>query len=463
MSNTMTNHTAPLPASLGEFSNTFAREVEHMPIDRLRPFGRQARTHTPAQIQKIAASVREFGFLIPIIRDDDNRILAGLARLEAAKRLGMTSVPTLCISHLTDEQKRAFVLAENRLAELAGWDRQILAEEFRDLIELDVEFDLQVTGFTEIEIEALTVVLDSDEPDEAPAPSTEAICALGDLWRLGENRLFCGDATLAPSYEQLMEGGRARAAFLDPPYNVPIQGHVTGNSAHREFVMGAGELSDDEFTDLLSGSFTNLREILTNGGIAFVCMDWRHAQHLLTAASRAGLTLVNLCVWTKPQPGMGSFYRSQHELVFVFRAGDASHLNRVELGKHGRSRSNVWAYPSVNGLNQASMADHANHPTPKPVAMVRDALLDCTARGDIVVDNFAGGGSTLIAAEMIGRRARLIELDPIYCDVIIKRWQAFTGGEAVLAASGETFAEVSARQAEARRTPVVRQRRRIAL
>ena len=425
-------------------STALSLAIDMVPIDVLHAFGRQAHIGTAAQQAALMNSIRTFGFVVPIVTDDQYGVLAGMARIRAAKALGITHVPRIRVSHLTPAKMRAFVLADNKIAQMSGWDRTILAFEFKELSELDIDFDLDVTGFDKIEIEDLRMRCEEVTADEMPAVPHVAKTRLGQIWQLGDQRLTCGDATKPETYTALMQDERAHAAFLDPPYNVPIVGHVTSQAHHREFGMGVGEMSRPEFTGFLARSFTNVRSHLLDGGIAFVCMDWRHIPEVIDAHEEAGFSLLNLCVWTKPQAGQGSFYRSQHELVFVLKSGDAPHRNRIQLGKFGRSRSNVWSYPSVNGFNRAAMADHNKHPTPKSVLMVRDALLDCTDKGDVVLDNFGGGGATLIAAEMIGRRSRLVELDPIYCDVIIQRWEAFTGRQAILLETGQTYREVAA-------------------
>jgi DNA modification methylase len=360
---------------------------------------------------------------VPILIDRDKTVIAGHGRLEAARRLGMSSVPTILVDHLSPAQARALRIADNRLAELSDWNREALQIEFADLMELSLEgelnFDLTITGFEMPEID-LIIGVDGDatsEPEtvEEPDRSKPAVTRPGDLWVLGPHRILCGNALEEASYKRVLENVTPRMVFTDPPYNVAINGHVrSGNGgAHREFAMASGEMSEDEFSAFLMSCLALLVSSLPKGGIAMACIDWRHIEELIAAGKAAGLELINLCVWNKTNGGMGSLYRSKHELVCIFRKPGAPHINNVELGKHGRNRNNVWDYSGVNSFGKCREADLADHPTVKPTALVADAILDVTHRGDIVLDSFGGSGSTLLAAEKTGRKARLIELDPL--------------------------------------------------
>jgi DNA modification methylase len=266
----------------------------------------------------------------------------------------------------------------------------------------------------------------------------------GDLWSIGRHRLICGDATKPEAYSQLLEGAQAQMVFTDPPYNVPIRGHICGRdqTRHDDFAMAAGEMTEAEYTAFLASALANLARQSADGAIHFICMDWRHMFELLTAARGIYSELKNLCVWAKTNAGMGSFYRSQHELVFVFKVGSGCHINNIELGRHGRHRSNLWTYAGLNSFGKDRASELALHPTVKPVALVKDAILDASKRGGIVLDVFAGSGTTLVAAEKVGRRGYGIELDPGYCDVIVERVAAASGHEAILAPTGQPFAEV---------------------
>lgn len=418
----------------------------------LKPYTRNARTHSKNQIQQIAASIREFGFINPVLIDTDNRIIAGHGRLAAARLTGIKEVPTIEIGDMSEAQIRAYILADNRLAELAGWDKEILALELQDLTELQIELDVTVAGFELPEIDILIEDLNTpssvdDAADQAPEidGTVASVTRPGDLWQLGPHRVLCGDATTAESFARLMGNERAQMVFTDPPYNVPVDGHICGlgRVQHAEFAMASGEMSEAEFTAFLEKIFGNLAAYSTDGSIHFVCMDWRHMTELLSASRDAYNELKNLCVWNKTNGGMGSLYRSKHELVFVFKNGTAPHINNVELGRHGRYRTNVWDYAGINTFGTGRLDDLATHPTVKPVALVADAIKDCSKRDGIVLDCFGGSGTTLIAAERTGRRGRVMEMEPKYVDATIERFQQLTGRNAIHIESGLTFARMT--------------------
>ncbi len=424
--------------------------IELMPVVRLRPYAQNARTHSRKQVTQIAESIRRFGFTNPVLVSDENEIVAGHGRVLAAKHLGMAEIPVLRLSYLSAEERRAYVLADNKLALNAGWDQELLALELQALI--DLEFDVTVTGFSLAEVD---LTLDraqeasSDAPDGAdrvPPLPEQAVTRTGDLWQLGRHRLLCGDARNAADVERLVGAGRVDLVFTDPPYNVPIQGHVggLGRTRHREFAFASGEMSEAEFTDFLRATLGHAAAVARDGAIAFVCMDWRHMRELMTAADAVFSELKNLCVWNKTNGGMGSFYRSKHELVFVYKIGTAPHTNAFGLGETGRYRTNVWDYAGISSLGASRADELAMHPTVKPVAMIADAIRDCSKRGEIVLDLFGGSGSTLIAAEICGRAARLLEFDAIYCDTIVSRWQAYTGKHVTLAEDGRSFEDIAA-------------------
>lgn len=423
--------------------------IQHRPTANLKPLERNPRTHSKTQLRQIARSIERFGFTNPVLVDREGGIVAGHGRVEAAKRLGLSSVPTIELEGLSEAEIRAYVIADNRLAELAGWDSEILALELQGLAELDLDFDLTITGFETPEIDLLIGGLDA-EADEDPADVVPqprpgpAVTRAGDLWSIGRHRLICGDATNPEAYNRLLQGAQAQMVFTDPPYNVPVRGHVCGRgqTRHGDFAMAAGEMTEAEYTAFLASTFENLSRNSVDGAIHFVCMDWRHVFELLTGARGIYGELKNLCVWAKTNAGMGSFYRSQHELVFVFKAGAGPHINNVELGRHGRHRTNLWTYPGLNSFGKDRASELALHPTVKPAALVKDAILDASQRGGIVLDAFAGSGTTLVAAEKAGRRGYGIELDPSYCDVIAQRVTAAAGQDAILASTGQPFAEV---------------------
>jgi DNA modification methylase len=414
-----------------------ALKITYKDPAQLRPRARNPRTHTAKQSKQLVASIKEFGFISPILIDGSDGIIAGHGRAEAAKLIGMSDVPTVRVDHLTPAQIRAYVIADNRIAENAGWDRELLTLELQEL-SVDLNFDVTVTGFETAEIDLLISELNEgtpDEADEVPAidRSVPAVSRLGDRWRIGDHFLLCGDALKTDSYVNLLGAQKAQMVFTDPPYNVAISGNVSGlgKVKHPEFAMASGEMSAHEFTKFLEEAFLRLAEFSTDGSIHFTFMDWRHVRELLEAAAKPYSELKNLCVWAKTNAGMGSLYRSQHELVFVFKKGTAPHVNNVELGRFGRNRTNVWNYPGVNTFGKDRGAELAMHPTVKPLALVADAILDCSKRGGIILDAFAGSGTTLIAAERTGRRGYGIEIDPHYTDTIIRRFDEVYGLKAV--------------------------------
>jgi DNA modification methylase len=430
--------------------STSAMTIEHRAVRELIPYVRNARTHSKKQIRQIADSIERFGFTNPVLIGDDDGIIAGHGRVAAALLLGLQTVPTVRLSHLTEAERRAYVLTDNKLALSAGWSNDLLAIELQALIELN--FDVELTGFSLAEID---IVLDQaadadpaapDAPEDAIIPvADQAVTRRGDLWQLGRHRLICGDAREPEDYVALLAGEQADLVFTDPPYNCRVDGHVCGLGAikHREFAMASGEMTDGEFTGFLSHTLGATAAHCRDGAIAFVCMDWRNMQPLMTAGRSAFTELKNLVVWNKTNGGMGAFYRSKHELIFVYKVGTAPHTNSFGLGETGRYRTNVWDYAGISSIGGARMEELAMHPTVKPVAMVADAIRDCSRRGEVVLDAFGGSGTTLIAAERCGRSGRLIEYDPLYCDAIIRRWQKLTGKIAKLVSTGAPFDEAA--------------------
>lgn len=433
------------------FSGVVADRIELKPTASLRMSRYQARTHDEHQIALIMGSFDRFGLINPIIVDENDELIAGAARFEAARRLKIHALPAVLVTHLSADEKRAYRLADNRIAELAGWDTAALAIEFEHLIEID--FDLGSLGFTAPEID---IVLCGDEADAVSdddsgtsAPPAVPVSRRGDLFQLGKHLILCGDALDEESYIRLMATSVARMVLSDPPYNCRIDGFVggLGKVKHREFAMATGEMSDTEFTQFLGRYYENVGNHLVDGGLIYTFMDWRQQLPLLTAAAQAGLDQVNLCVWNKMTGGMGSFYRSQHELCAIHKRGQAPHLNLVELGRHGRYRTNVWDHQGMAGFSREREALLKAHPTVKPWALLAEAIKDCTRHGDIVLDPFLGSGSTLIAAEKTGRVCRGIELDPAYCDVVIARFGKETGKEVMHVETGMSFAELAAMRA----------------
>ncbi|HTV56704.1 MAG TPA: DNA methyltransferase [Terriglobia bacterium] len=426
--------------------------ITRIPIANLKCDPRNPRLHSDRQISQLAKSIKSFGFLWPVMIDGMQRVLAGHGRIEAAKRLGLQEVPTISVHHLSESQRRAFMIADNRLAEQASWDKKLLAEQLKELCEVDLDFDLEAVGFEVGEIDVLIEGAspeskgESDPADELPENKGIEVSRKGDLWLAGPHRIYCGNCLDPESYLALMDSRRASMVFTDPPFNVKIDGHATGLGAirHREFPMGSGEMTASEFTDFLARGLQRCACHSLDGSLHYVFMDWRHLGELLAAGKHVYSELKGLCVWVKDNGGMGSLYRSQHELVLIFKSGKEKHRNNVQLGQYGRYRTNVWHYPGANSFSRST--DEGNllklHPTVKPVALVADAIMDCTSRQDIVLDPFLGSGTTVIAAERTGRVCFGIELDPIYVDTIVSRWQAFTGQSARQESSGLTFAEL---------------------
>jgi DNA modification methylase len=426
------------------------RQIVMTPVGKLRPTNRNSRTHSKKQIQQIAESIQQFGWTSPIVVDESGTIIAGHGRFAASLDLRLKRVPTIVVSGLGDAEKRALALADNKIAANAGWDRLALAAELGELAVLlpEINLDVSITGFDPAEIDALAV--DFSDPEQEPAdeiPATQsdrAVSQIGDLWTLGEHRLVCGDACEDAAVKQLMGRKLAAMLFGDPPYNVRIGGVVgRGKVKHREFASGSGEMSPAQFIDFLIRWMKLAARFSVDGSIHYVCIDWRHLGEMLTAGNEVYSELKNIVVWAKTSAGQGSFYRSQHELIFVFKNGDSPHQNNIELGKHGRNRSNVWTYAGVNTFRANRMDELSLHPTVKPVALVADAMRDCSRRGEIVLDPFMGSGTTILAAERVGRRAYGLEIDPLYVDVAIRRWQSFTKRDAILEATGQTFDDVA--------------------
>jgi DNA modification methylase len=453
-------------------------KIVHYLVDALKPYPRNARTHSKKQIRQIADSITRFGFTNPVLIDDEAMIMAGHGRVLAAKLLGMSTVPTLALSHLSAEDRRAYILADNKLAANAGWDQELLAHELQFLLESD--YDVELTGFSLSEIDFTIEAALAADPngrdaaeDIVPELGAYATTRPGDVWQMGPHRLICGDAQDKTVFEKVLTDASGTVetvglVFTDPTYNVKIDGNATGLGAikHREFAFASGEMSVDQFTRFLTTTLGHCAAHLRDGAIAFVCMDWRHMRELLDAGDAVFTEFKNLVVWNKTNGGMGAFYRSKHEHIFVFKSGTAPHINSFGLGGdglggksasgqntgqntengHGRYRTNVWDYAGISSISTTRSQDLAMHPTVKPVAMIADAIKDCSKRGNIVLDCFGGSGSTLIAAHKTGRSARLIEYDPLYCDTIVGRWERFTGKQAVLVGQDMSFEDVAAQR-----------------
>jgi len=418
-------------------------------IHRLKPDKRNPRTHAKAQVQQIADSISDTSYFNPILCDPAGNVIAGHGRLRAARLLGMTTVPTITIAGLTDAQKRRLQIADNKIVGNAGWDDDLLKLAF-DEIEL-AGLDLLLTGFSLGEIDAKRELglLYEDPVDPVPV---EAVTTPGDIWICGPHRIGCGDLLDQVSLTALMAGEQADMIITDPPYNTSNATHNGGKGRfrHREFAYAHGEMSVAQFIAFLTETEGALAAHTKLSGIAFVFMDHHHAGEQIAAGDAAFHKRLNIAIWVKSNAGMGSLYRSQHEMVFIYKVGDLPHRNNVELGKHGRNRTNVWHAPSVNtfGSRQSDLALHA---TVKPIGPIADAIMDVTAPGEIVLDGFLGSGTTLLAADRVGRRAYGLEIDAAYVDVAINRWADLTGEEPVLEETGETFSQVERRRGSADR------------
>jgi DNA modification methylase len=431
-------------------------QVQIVSLGKLKPNKRNARTHSKKQIRQIANSIQRFGWTYPVLVDDNSVVIAGFGRYQAAKLLGLREIPVIVKSGLSDAEKRALALADNKIAANSGWDRTQLAAELGELAVLlpECNLNLEVTGFEPAEIDALMGDLidsEQDPVDELPVLAAKVVSRRGDFWLLGDHRLYCGDARENADIRKLMGRDHAAMVFTDPPYNIRIasvQGR--GRIRHREFVAASGEMSSKEFTAFLADSLALAATHSAEGSIHYVCMDWRHMGEILAAGEQVYAEFKNLVVWNKTNAGQGTFYRSQHELIFVFKNGNAANINNFELGQHGRNRSNVWTYAGANTFRAGRMEDLATHPTVKPVALVADAIRDCSRRGDIVLDPFIGSGTTILAAERVGRLGYGLEIDPLYVDAAIRRWQNYTKGDAILKATGQTFDEVAEAPASTR-------------
>jgi DNA modification methylase len=421
--------------------------VEYVSVSALTPDPRNPRRHTQIQISQIAFSIKRFGFNAPILVDEKNNVIVGHGRLLAAIKLGNDTVPVIRLACLSPAEARAYAIADNRLTENATWDEVLLGQVFTELAALDLDFSLEITGFSmgeiDLHIQNSTDLQTTDAAEALPLVShNRVITKPGDIWAFDKHRIICGDATKPDTYDLLLKGTYASLIVGDFPYNLQIHGHVSGNGGqhHREFEMASGEMTRHEFTEFLSSVLKLLVDNSINGSIHFIFMDWRHLHELLDASVGKYSELKNICVWIKDRGGMGSLYRSQHELVLAFKKGRSPHRNNIQLGRYGRNRTNVWNYPNPNDFGRGEDRDlTSQHPTPKPVRLIADAIMDCSQRGDVVLDPFLGSGSTLIAAERVGRICYGIELDPAYVDLAVERWQRWTGDQAINEKTGLTF------------------------
>lgn len=418
--------------------------VQYVPTDKLTLPKRQLKKHDDKKIALLGASILENGLLRPILVDEKLRIVSGSAVWMAATHIGMAEVPVVQVAHLSEEQLRIYAIADNQMANTSPWNLEILGDEFRDLgivsLGLPEGLKLELSGFATSQIDDM--IIGKAEPEFSEAEELQvgsSVCRAGEIYELGPHRIICGDALQAQTYVSLMQGNRAQMVISDPPYNVQINGHVAGKGKFAEFAQASGEMTSPEFTQFLTTAFSHTADVSVNGSIHYHFMDWRHMREILDAGCSVYDEHKNLIIWDKGRASLGTFYRSQHELVFVFKKGKAPHINNFSLGDTGRFRTNLQGYPPPSNFARKSDPGQGGHPTIKSVAMFADFMRDCSKRGGIILDCFAGAGTTLLAAELTGRQSRLIEIDPGYCDLAIRLWQEKTGNQAVLAATGESF------------------------
>ncbi len=423
---------------------------ENLKVADIHGYEHNAKTHPESQVQQIISSITKFGFNNPILIDENNEIIAGHGRFMAAQAMNLETVPTVKLSHLTDAQKRAYRLADNKIAENGGWNKELLSLEIKDLekICLNDNFVIQDIGFNDAELDSIVNFTDAkvinQKTNAVPfIPEDEIISKPGDIWQLGKHRIICGNSLNPKTFAKLFENDKANMVLQDPPYNVKIDGHVCGSGTvkHKEFAMASGEMTTNEFTKFLETNFNLCKQYSKDGSLHYNFMDWRHILEITTAGQSVFDKFINMCVWGKTSGGMGSLYRSQHELCFIFQNGKESHNNNVQLGKYGRYRTNVWQYAGVNTFGKHKQ-DGIMHPTVKPVEMLKDAMLDVSKRGDIVLDSFLGSGSTLIACQQSGRICYGIEYEPLYIDTTIRRFQNLFGIDAINLSIGKTYNEL---------------------
>lgn len=415
-------------------------------VDTIRPSNRSARTHSATQIDKALQLMRRQGIVTPVVVDEHHELIDGHLRYYVAKEMGLAELDCIELSGLSRPQKIELALALNRLPADTKWDALVLKEQLEILIEQ--QFDLSFTGFAQPEItQALAFQILPNQPDDDLAANSQPVTEYGDLWKVGNHYIGCGEAKDFGAFWTSLDLPQATLLVTDPPYNVPTEGHIRTKGGHKDFKMAAGEMSDEAFICFLQESLGACLTALHEKALVYAFMDWRHLQHLTVATQNLSLLQQNLCVWAKPNAGMGSFYRSQHELVGVY-SRSSSFRNNIELGQHGRYRTNVWTYPGVNSFGPTRERDLTDHPTIKPTQMIADIILDCTAHGDWVLDPFLGSGTAILAAEQTGRKGFGVDVDPHYVDVALKRLKDRLSLEAVHLQSGLNFAELEAERAK---------------
>ena len=435
----------PPPPNISPALERQLGDIEYWPLDRLTPYAGNPRLHPERQVVALTASMHEFGIAFPFLTDEHGTLICGHARLEAARRLGVTEVPVLVARYWSAQQVKSYRLADNRLAQLGSWSAELLKIEIAGIIEI-AEVPVEVMGWSTGEID---VILDgesagvgNDPADEVPAPPAAPVSRIGDLWKLGDHRLLCGSSLEADSWTRLMSGKVGALCLSDGPFNCKINGHVSGTKRFSEFAMASGEMTFEQFIDFNTQWLNASKAVLKDGALVMAFMDHAHLYELMTAGRNAGLHHLNMCIWAKTNGGMGSPWRSQYELVLVLKHGTAPHTDCVNLGRHGRYRTNIWTCAGANAFGPTRDADLADHPTVKPQKLLAEAIRDVTRSGDIVIDAFSGSGSTILACERTKRLGYAIEIEPRYVDVAIRRWEDATGQQASLETTGQTFTQM---------------------
>jgi hypothetical protein len=444
----MSTAIAPTEAGIPTGGRTNDRmTVDWRPTDKLWQAANNPRRYTAKEIRKAESILKRWGVRLPLVITADDCVIAHFIAVIAARKAGIEQLPVVYADDLPVAERQALSLALDRFYELGDFDRTLLGELLTQ-IEVDLpDLRFEDIGFDAAEVDrAIAATPVTEEPEKALAPTATTVSKIGDLWLLGKHhRVTCGDACESDSYGHLLGGKRAQMCFTDSPYGCPVGGFVSSRG-HREFVRASGELDDSGLVAFFEGFCAQIAGHVDPGAVIELCIDWRSALLLMNAASKSFGQMINLAVWVKDRAGMGSFLRSQHELILIYAMPGGKPRNNVELGKHGRNRTNVWKYPSAMSFRHSGAEGDLldGHPTPKPKDLVADAILDCTGRGDIVLDPFLGSGSTLIAAEKTGRHCYGMDLDPAYVDLAIRRWQSWTGAQAVHAETGELFDDLIA-------------------
>ena len=420
-------------------------EIKSVKIEEIKQNRKELRKFTDSEIEITTKVVKRFGFQVPIIIDNKNQVVLGAALLKAALNLNMEEVPVVEVQNLSEKELNTFTIAINKISMMGELDLENFAYDIQELLfDIDLNLTPEELGFSSIEMDNLLFTCgfeDGDDKEDTPIvkdiEKVNVVAKIGDIIKLGRHILYCGDALQEESYQKLIGDEKADLVITDPPYNVKIQGNVTKQKQHKDFVQASGEMTPEEFTKFLNNAFSRLKNFSTPSSLHYIFMDWKHLQEVQSATKDVYDKLLNICVWNKLKGGMGSFYRSQHEFCLVYKNKAGSYCNNIELGKNGRNRTNVWDYPGMSTSNKQAKKLRELHPTVKPVAMLMDIMLDASNYGDLVLDCFGGSGSTLMAAQECGRRARIIEISPEYCDIIIHRWEELTGEKHEIVSRGE--------------------------